>query len=254
MITPIICALLMTADNPISGKKLVWADEFTQKAGVNEKNWFFNDGPVYNDELEKYTKKAAGNAFLRDGKLVLEARKKDGVITSGRLQSIKAWKYGYFEAKMKVPGGKGTWPAFWMLGDNLRKSGKENPGWPMCGEIDIMEFVGYDPTRFHFSLHTKNFNHIIGTQITHNIVVPDALEKEHTFGLDWSHDYIRFYYDGKQVFEKNRISDDPKDWPFDQPFYIILNLAIGGGWGGAQGVDDSIFPAHTTFDYVRVYQ
>lgn len=254
MLSAIALTMFLQTDNPIAGKKLVFSDEFANKGPVDTRKWHFDDGAVYNNELQDYTGPKVGNAFLQNKRLVIEARKTNGVITSARLTSRSAWKYGYFEAKMKVPAGRGTWPAFWMLGDSLRQSGQAFREWPLCGEIDIMEFVGFDPTKFHFSLHTQNFNHMIGTQITHNVTRADAVLVDHVFGVDWSKDWIRFYVDGMRVFEKNKISSDPRDWPFDAPFYMILNLAIGGMWGGQQGVDDAIFPSRFSVDYVRVYQ
>lgn len=221
---------------------------------IDLKEWKFDDGPVYNDELEKYTNSKGGNAFFENGALVIEARKKDKVITSARLLSTRHWKYGYFEIEAKVPQGKGTWPAIWMLNDRVRRpADKDFVGWPMCGEIDIMENVGYDPSMFHFSLHTENFNFMKGNGATKQVALKNY-DQYHKFALDWTHEKIVFLVDGNMTFEVARKGDDPKAWPFDDSFFLILNLAIGGNWGGSKGVDDSIFPSRYCIKSVKVYQ
>ena len=140
-----------------------------------------------------------------------------------------------------------------MLGDNIRSA-----GWPECGELDIMENVSYDPGKIHVSIHSKANNHVDGTQITSGPVdVPDAEQVFHNYGLTWEKDRIQFYLDQPDQVLLTFIQPKPAtadNWPFDHPFYIILNIAVGGNWGGQQGVDDAIFPATMLIDYVRVFQ
>lgn len=253
MLSTLITAMLLLED-PKSDKKLVFSQDFRHLKDVDESVWHYNDGPVYNNEIQKYTKKSAKNAWVEGGRLIIEARKHDGVVTSGRLQSVQSFKYGYFEAKVKVPAGRGTWPAFWMLNDKLRRQGAEHIPWPRCGEIDIMEYVGYDPGNYHFTIHTEKYNHMKNTQKGKMVSTNEKSPQWRTFGVDWTTDYLRFYMDGNKVYEivKDETSFDA--WPFDDPYYMILNLAIGGGWGGAKGVDDAIFPSRYEVEYVKVYQ
>jgi beta-glucanase (GH16 family) len=234
------------------GRKLVYEENFAREKQIDPKMWHFDDGPSYNAEIEKYTSAGGGNAYLtRDG-LVIEARKNDGKVTSARLTSNQSWKYGYFEFVAKVPTGRGTWPALWMLGDSLRHP--NSPGWPACGEIDIMENVGYDPDNFHYSLHCKKYNFMVGNERTKVVPAPDAPASFHTFGLDWRDGSITFYQDHKAVYHVDRTENTVDAWPWDAPFYMILNLAIGGNWGGAKGVDDAIFPSKFIVKSVKIYQ
>lgn len=237
------------------GMKLVFNQTFKHGATRLLDNWIFDDGPVYNDEKEKYASGEGPNVSIKNGRLVITGRSQDGKYTSGRLQSRQAWKYGYIECRAKVPKGKGTWPAFWLLGDSLRKRGATNVGWPKCGEIDVLEEVGYDPDTIHCSLHSEAVNWMKKEQRTFTATVPGATEKFHNYGLDWNRSHLDFYIDGKRVGGFNKPADaSVENWPFDAPFYIILNLAIGGFWGGAKGIDPAIFPCNFEIEYVRVYQ
>jgi beta-glucanase (GH16 family) len=163
--------------------------------------------------------------------------------------------YGKLEISARIPEhkGNGIWPALWMLGDNIGTA-----GWPTCGEIDIMEYVSYAPNETHFSIHSMANNHKIGTQITSGPLPLATIEEEfHIYGFLWTDQYLKFYIDNpkniKLVFTKP-IDASQENWPFAQPFYFLMNIAVGGDWGGAKGVDDSIFPATMEVDYVRVYQ
>lgn len=238
------------------GMKLVFDQTFTHRSPSLTANWIFDDGPVYNDEEEKYASKPGPNVSIKDGRLVITGRYEKGIYTSGRLQSKKAWKYGYFECRARLPKGRGTWPAFWMLGDSLRKSKKDgNIGWPQCGEIDIMEQVGFEPDKIHCSLHSGAVNWMRKEQRTFTVDLPKATEGFHNYGLDWTPSHLDFYLDGKRVggFEKPKGASFD-NWPFDAPFFMILNLAIGGFWGGAKGIDPTIFPCSYEIEYVRIYQ
>ena len=243
---------LSTGQDPKEGRKLVFDQEFNRPGPLDDRVWYFDDGPVYNQEMEHYT---SSNAEVKGGNLLITARSNQGKITSARIESHDSWRYGYFEIRAKVPGGRGTWPAIWLLNDSLRHpntpSGKP---WPDCGEIDIMEEVGYDPGTFHFSLHSAKFNWMKREQRTKTATVPDGATKFHVFGLDWRPNQIRFLMDGVETYKVDDDSNDYASWPFVDKFYMILNLAIGGSWGGAKGVDPSIFPSRYYIDYVKIYQ
>lgn len=236
-------------------RHLVFNQDFRELREKALKEWKFNDGPVYNNEKEKYTLQKDGNVYFTDEGMVIEARKKDGVITSGRLESYKSFKHPFVEVVAKVPTtGNGTWPAVWMLGDSLRKpQGQGNYGWPDCGEIDIMEHVGYDPGNFHFSLHCKNYNWMRPKQRTATKMAADA-GGWHKFGLDCAQSGITFYLDDKAVYTVKNDNDNHDDWPFNDPHFMILNLAIGGDWGGAKGIEERIFPSKFVIQSVKIYE
>lgn len=250
----LLAVSLLYQASPTQGRHLVFNSDFTKSKKISATDWKFDDGPVYNDEKEKYVSGPGENAFLTKEGLVIKATKQGNQILSTRLQSKEAWRYGYFEAEVKVPKGNGNWPAFWMLNDRLRNPGsQEKVGWPKCGEIDIMENVGYDPANFHYSLHSEDFNWMKAKQRT-KVAAAKNPNGFHKFGLDWKADSIGFYQDGKEVYRVKRETDTFNSWPFRDPFYIILNLAIGGNWGGSKGIDPKIFPSEYVVKYVKVYQ
>lgn len=254
----ILATVLVEDLDPKVGKKIVFRDEFSGTGLPDKKKWKYEVGvPNKNGEPQYYTENRLENCRKAKGNLVIEGRKekfKGADITSAALESNQSFLYGYFEVRAKVPTGRGTWPAIWFLGQSLREKGSASRGWPLCGEIDLMENVGYDPDQIHFSIHTKKYNHIQGTQKTHTITVPKASEGFHTYGLDWKPNVIDFYFDGKKVYTYANDHTGEEAWPFDKPIYMILNMAIGGFWGGAKGIDDSIFPCQFLVDYVRVYR
>jgi hypothetical protein len=170
-------------------------------------------------------------------------------VTERMVEIINGWTYGRFEVRAKVPTGTGTWPAIWMLGTNIREV-----GWPACGEIDIMENVGFDPHRVHGYVHTAAYNHTRGTQKGNSLELDKPWENFHVYAIEWFEDRIDFFIDDENYFTFEKESDDDDVWPFDKPHYLLLNLAIGGNWGGQQGIDDSLFPHRFIVDYVRVYQ
>lgn len=239
--------------------ELVWSDEFEGDA-VDSKKWKFETGQHGwgNDEWQNYTD--GDNATVSDGTLKITAKKvgpgqKPGDYTSTRLNSLQSFTYGRMEIRAKMPEhkGKGLWPAIWMLGDSIRAD-----GWPSCGELDILEYVSYDPNRVHCAIHTKANNHGDGTQKEAHADLETAEEEFHLYGLEWTKDKLVFYTDTpnnvKMTFERPANSN-ADNWPFDKPEFFLLNMAVGGGWGGKQGVeDDKIFPATLEVDYVRVYQ
>src|SRR5688500_2654499 len=243
--------------------QLVWSDEFDRAGLPDASKWGYDVGGHGwgNKELQNYTQKRKENARVENGLLIIEARR-DGdeknPYTSARLVSKGKgdWTYGRFEVKAKLPSGRGTWPAIWML-PTQRSYGAAY--WPDNGEIDIMEHVGYDPDVIHASAHTKAYHHSINTQKTGKIKVESARSGFNVYVVEWTPDEIRWYINDLQYFKfaNERLSNpaaDYKQWPFDKPFHVLLNLAVGGNWGGAQGVDESIWPQRMEVDYVRVYR
>ncbi len=207
-----------------------------------------------NNELQFYTNADTSNAKVKDGKLIITARKEqkeNRKYTSARLitKDKAEFKYGRIEIRAKLPSGRGTWPAIWMLGKN-----RVEAGWPLCGEIDIMEHVGYDKDSIHGTIHTLAYNHMKGTQKGKAIFIENPYNAFHIYTIEWTAEKIDFLVDGVIY---NHIANEhlsEKEWPFDQPFYLILNLAVGGNWGGKKGIDETVFPASMEIDYVRVYQ
>ena len=237
------------------GYALVWHDEFDKGTELNGDDWRHevqNSGWV-NHELQNYVNHTTPNGKLvteiRDGKLRITALKENGKIYSGRVyaKDKQGWKYGYIEASIKLPKGKGTWPAFWMMPVNFRS-------WPADGEIDIMEEVGYHPDYVSSSLHANAHVHSNNTQVTHEMKCAGAEGEFHTYAILWTANNITTYVDGKVQLSYDNRGLGRDDWPYDDPFYVILNLAWGGDWGGAQGVDESALPATMEVDYVRVFQ
>jgi beta-glucanase (GH16 family) len=247
-------AVLAPADDPRAGKKLVWSDEFSGKGLPDASKWSYEKGHVRNHEAQSYSDADIANSRREGGSLVIEALEQSDNVTSAALESKQSWVYGYFEVRAKIPTGTGTWPAIWLLGDGIRKQGAAYIPWPRCGEIDVMENVGFDPARVHFNVHTKGRSTAPGSVASHNMIVPGLWKKFHTYGLDWLPDRLDFYFDGKKVMTYLNDHKGVGAWPFDEPQFVILNLAIGGDWGGQKGVDKSIFPSKFLVDYVRVYK
>ena len=159
------------------------------------------------------------------------------------------WIYGRVEARLKCPTGLGTWPAFWMLSTDWKYG-----GWPRSGEIDVMEHVGYMPDSIFGSAHTEAFNHVKHTQSTQGIYLPNAEKAFHVYAVEWSADRIDYFVDNVKYHTFSNQHKTPDEWPFDQRFHLILNLAVGGNWGAVKGVDERIWPQRMEVDYVRVYQ
>ena len=234
------------------GENLVWSDEFDRPGPPDPARWDYEVGRVRNKEAQYYTRDRRANARVEDGVLVLEARREEfegAEYTSASLTSRASWTYGRFEVRARLPAGRGTWPAIWTLGTNIKEA-----GWPACGEIDIMEHVGFDPGRVHANVHTRAYNHVQGTHKGSSILVDGPDGAFHVYSADWSPQGIEFFVDGRRYFSFSKESGGTAVWPFDSPQYLIVNLAIGGGWGGQKGIDDTAFPARFLIDYVRVYQ
>ncbi|PWT74992.1 MAG: glycoside hydrolase [Bacteroidetes bacterium] len=243
-----------TSQTPASKWKLVWSDEFNYTGLPDSTKWGYDIGAGGwgNGELQFYTRQKE-NARVENGNLVIEARKEkwnNANYTSARLVTRKKadWKYGRFEIRARLPTGRGTWPAIWMLASTKPMK------WPDDGEIDIMEHVGYDPGIVHASIHTKAFNHVIHTQKTNTISVPAYADAFHVYALEWTADRIDILVDDQKYFTFQNPHKTYAEWPFDNQMHLLLNIAIGGFWGGTKGVDDSIFPQKMLIDYVRVYQ
>ena len=243
------------------GYKLVWHDEFDKGSELNADDWTHEvqgSGWV-NNELQNYVNHKTPDGKLvtevRNGQLRITALKENGKVYSGRVYAKvnEGWQHGYFEASIKLPSGKGTWPAFWMMpvGNNW----STNP-WPMCGEIDIIEEVGVVPNEVSSSIHTQDYNHTKNTQKTHKMTIDNAEGEFHTYALLWTADEMTTYVDGKVQLnvKKSDLGSGHNQWPFHYPFYLILNLAWGGDWGGMQGVDENALPVTMEVDYVRVFQ
>jgi beta-glucanase (GH16 family) len=233
----------------------MWADEFDYTGLPDKAKWGYDigGGGWGNNELEYYTDREE-NASVANGLLTITAKKEtyqNRNYTSARLVSKGKgdFLYGRFEVKARLPKGKGTWPAIWMLPTDWAYG-----GWPKSGEIDIMEHVGYDPDVVHISVHTEAYNHTIGTQKTATKKVEKAMEEFHLYRVDWTPYAIRGYIDDKLLFTFVNEKKGSAEWPFDKRFHFLLNVAVGGNWGGAQGMDDSVFPAKMEIDYVRVYK
>lgn len=241
--------------------RLVWADEFNYTGLPDPKKWDYDVGGEGwgNKELQFYTARRKENARVEDGHLIIEARKEPWEgreYTSSRLVSRGKgdWTYGRFEVRAKLPSGRGTWPAIWML-----PTGWSYGGWPSSGEIDIMEHVGFDADVVHTSVHTQSYNHKINTQKTERIKVPTSRSQFNVYAVEWTPEEIRGYVNDQHffTFRNERLTNpaaDYRQWPFDKPFHLLLNLAVGGTWGGQDGVDPSIWPQRMEIDYVRVYQ
>ncbi len=236
-----------------SGWTLVFADEFDTPGALDPAKWGYEIGYIRNDEKQYYTSRAE-NVRAEGGNLLIEARKEPyqgygytsaSINTRGRFELT----YGRVEVRAKLPTGNGTWPAIWMLGTNIGQV-----GWPACGEIDIMENVGFDPTRIHGTVHTAAYNHVQGTAKGASVTIANPWEEFHVYAMEWYPDRIDVFVDGQKYFTFRNEGTGSRTWPFDKPQYLLLNLAIGGSWGGQKGIDDSRFPHRYLVDYVRVYK
>lgn len=244
----LLTSVLTTAQ--VKKGKLIWEENFDGKS-LNETVWNFELGDGCpnvcgwgNNERQIYTN---SNHQLKGGKLIITTKKEGDKYTSTRITTAgkKEFKYGYMEARAKVPTGKGIWPAFWMLGSNIKQV-----GWPLSGEIDILEYIGREPDMVYTTLHTKaNHGDRANSKKTS---FPDIEEGFHTYGVNWTAEKMEFFVDGKSVYTFIPENKSTEVWPYDQPFYFIINTAVGGNFGGPE-VDDSIFPQEFIIDYVKVY-
>ena len=241
---------------PLPDYRLVWHDEFSSRVLNTTSRWTFQTAQAgwVNHELQTYvagrSPKGGKVAEQTDGTLKIHTFREGDKIYSARLYGHKSvgFKYGYIEARIKLPRGKGTWPAWWMM----PVGGSD---WPACGEIDIMEEVGVDANIVSSSIHCAAYNHPSNTQKTHSMTCVGAEDGFHIYALEWTEDYIRTYVDGReQLYFENDHQGNPDTWPFDKAFYPILNVAWGGDWGGYAGVDETALPLTMEVDYVRIWQ
>jgi beta-glucanase (GH16 family) len=232
-------------------RKLVWEENFNEPV-LNESVWNFELGDGCpnlcgwgNNERQVYTTK---NHEIKNGNLIIHAKKEGNSYTSTKIttKDKKIFQYGRMEARAKLPVGHGIWPAFWMLGQNISQV-----GWPKSGEIDILEYIGREPHMVFTTLHTQDSH---GNSInTKKTSFPNIEEGFHVFALDWTKDKMDFFVDDVLVYTFQPEIKNENTWPFDKPFYFILNVAIGGNFGGP-AVDDTILPQDFIVDYIKVYQ
>ncbi|MFN4086396.1 MAG: family 16 glycosylhydrolase [Spirosomataceae bacterium] len=241
-----------------SHKVLVWADEFNYQGVPDASKWtLVTGGHGWGNAEKQFYTQSEQNAFVSNGHLHLVAKNEKyqgSEFTSARMvtKGKADFTYGRFEVKAKLPGGKGTWPAIWMLAS---QEGYGTQFWPDNGEIDIMEHVGFDPNVVHGNIHTKSFNHSIKTNLGNRVTVPNTQQEFHVYACEWTENKITVEVDGQVYFTFEKKPEYTwKEWPFDKPFHLILNIAVGGNWGGQQGIDPSIFPQEMIVDYVRVYR
>ena len=254
--------------------QLVWQDEFNEKGLPSAQNWSFEEQPAgwVNNELQHYVGANLKNVRQADGNLIIEARRAiiDGkeTYTSARIHSQKKaeWLYGRIEARIKIPKGKGTWPAFWMMPTNIWKYAttcssqtgwtQNCDAWPNSGEIDIMEHVGKTPGTVHASVHSADYYFKLGNHRTAHYNLTTATDSFHVYAVEWNTNQLDFFVDSVKILTVKNDQSGWKAWPFDQPFYLIFNLAIGGDWGGTP--DSTIFTDSSGpklyVDYVRVYK
>jgi len=257
----VCCGEASQPTTPPASYVLTWSDEFN---GVNgslpdPSKWIMETGGGGwgNNELETYTNRTQ-NAHVQDGNLVITANQEkytgaDGIArqyTSARIKTAGLFeqKYGRFETRIKIPQGQGMWPAFWMLGNNIDKA-----AWPACGEIDVMENIGKEPAIAHGSMHGPGYSGAKGLTAAYNLPSGKFADDFHIFAVEWEAAAVRFYVDGN-LYETRTPADLPagQAWVFDHPFFILLNVAVGGGWPGNPD-STTVFPQTMMIDYVRVY-
>lgn len=249
---PVLLLLFLTFScTKKTSEQLIWEEHF-EGSKLNESNWNFElgDGCPYlcgwgNNELQVYTQE---NHRVDNGMLSITTKKEDSIYTSTRITTKGKFEftYGRVEIRAKLPIGKGLWPALWMLGANINEV-----GWPKCGEIDILEYIGRNPNHVFFSLHTADSHGQTVNTTTNKIEhIEDGF---HIYEMEWTSESIRFYVDKEHQYTFNPKDKTEDIWPFNKDFYLIVNTAVGGNFGGAE-IDDSILPQEFLIDYIKVYQ
>jgi len=238
--------------------QLVWQDEFNYEGLPDHSKWKYDtEGNMAgwgNNEAQYYTEARIENASVKDGKLMITALREDfqgKKFSSARLVSNAEWKYGKIEVNAKLPDARGTWSAIWMMPGGWTFS---DGNWPDIGEIDIMEHVGHDKGVVHASAHSKDYQWQKNTQKTNTIFVEDASDTFHSYILEWTPQVLSAYVDDSLYFTYTNEGLGESKWPYNKPFYLILNVAVGGEWGNIEGIDETAFPQIMEIDYVRVYQ
>lgn len=256
--TPIATPVPLPATTE-EGWELVWQDEFEGDV-IDPSNWTYDIGGWGwgNGEAQYYTDRPE-NARVENGLLVIEARQErfeDSYYTSARLitQGLQSFKYGRIEARMKVPEGAGLWPAFWMLGNDFERNPADpfDSNWPHVGEVDIMEYVGREPDLIMGTVHGPGYSGAggLGRWNRQEYAIADDF---HTYAIEWDEEGIRWFYDGELYYTLTPQLVGNREWVFDKEFFLLLNLAVGGQFAGAIGLDTK-FPTNLYVDYVRVYQ
>jgi beta-glucanase (GH16 family) len=267
------CAAIIAGVVQAEEWELVWSEEFEYEGMPDKSKWDYEEGFVRNEEMQYYTRERRENVRVQNGLLIIEGRREDAPnpkhdpnsmkwqkqrqsirYTSGSINTLgkASFQYGRIEVRAKVPQGRGVWPAIWMMGVN-----RAEVGWPRCGEIDIMEYVGKDPHRIHANNHfayPRNKNKAVhksagGGKIT----IREPYKNFHVYAIEWNEKEIRFFVDEERYATFNLdLAGKGADNPFRKPHYLLLNLALGGRWGGA--IDDNMLPQKYEIDYIRVYK
>lgn len=272
----ILAVILLVASAVPAGAednwKLVWSDEFDYTGLPDPNKWDYEEGFLRNQEAQYYMRARKQNSWVENGTLVMRAVKeqiknprfREGAdhqewaahrevanYTSASLTTCgkASWQHARVEVRAKLPAGRGMWPAIWMLGDTIKEV-----GWPACGEIDIMEFVGHVPNTIHANIHTAKYNHVRGNGKGAQQTVADPHSVFHVYAVEWDEKRMDFFIDDEKYFTYRNEGTGTEAWPYESRFYLILNIAVGGSWGGREGIDDAIFPQSMIVDYVRVYQ
>jgi beta-glucanase (GH16 family) len=248
----ILGSILLFGCAPKESWELVWSDEFETDGIPAGEHWGYETGYIRNQELQHYTSEAK-NVRVENGFCIITALLEEGEdsITSASINTLgkQDFLYGRIEVRAQIPSALGTWPAIWMLGTN-----RSEIEWPACGEIDIMEHVGYDPDWIHANIHTEAYNHVAGTNKGNRIEVEEPWAGFHLYALEWFEDRMDFFMDDSLYFSFENDGEGNNDtWPFDKPHYLLINLAYGGSWGGNEGVDVNRLPVEYKIDYVRYY-
>jgi beta-glucanase (GH16 family) len=260
LLITVFCFLVLNGWAQTTGNsnwKLVWSEEFNYTGLPDSSKWIYEKGFVRNNEKQYYTTGRRKNAYVENGVLTITGRKEDFIVgkdsanyTSASIttQGKAVWQYGKIEARAKIPQGLGVWPAIWLLGENI-----DEVSWPKCGEVDIMEFVGHDSTHIYGTFHYADTVKGEHAQIGNKIEVDEPYKSFHMYAVEWDKEAIKFMFDGKVYHSVNLdVAGRGENNSFRKPFYLILNLALGGEWGGP--INDSNFPKEFVVDYVRVYQ
>lgn len=247
----LIILIICISNISVAQNKMILSDNF-DKNQLDENTWNYELGNGCpencgwgNQEKQIYTDKQIS---INNGVLDINVIQKDGIYKSSKITTKNKieFTYGTVEVRAKLPTGTGIWPAIWLLGANI-----DTVNWPACGEIDMMEFAGKDPEKLHTTLHTtSSHGNSINTKVT---IIPELTTGYHIYKMVWTEDSIVFLIDNQELYTYNPKIKNSETWPFDKPFYLIINTAVGGTFGG-QEVNDSIFPQKFSIDYVKIYQ
>ncbi len=248
--------LQQTQQKQSATRRLIWSEEFNYKGFPDSTKWAYETGGhgFGNNELQYYTDHEAGNAWVENGILKITAKSQqagNNAFTSAKLvtKGKAEFKYGRIEINAKLAPGRGLWPAIWMLRNDIHTA-----GWPGGGEIDIMEHVGFEQDTVLSTVHTDAYNHVKNTQKGKKMFIDSPYTKFHLYAIEWTEDQIDFFVDDYRLLRFSNEKKTNAEWPFHKPFYLILNIAVGGNLGGQKGIDKDAFPSSMEVDYVRVYQ